>query len=136
LGATIHYTGQYWDNRFYTSNFNDRKVREWTTVDLVLTYTFDSPAAAAPDPVAGYTKTSGSAAKGNGPVSTAEYNPCGWRAWLKNTTLTVGVNNVCDLAPPFVAAATNNSSGSENGFDEVTANAKGRFWYVALKKRF
>ena len=25
------------------------------------------------------------------PVSTAEYNPCGWRAWLNNTTITLGL---------------------------------------------
>ena len=59
------------------------------------------------------------------PVSTAEYNPCGWRAWLNNTTVTLGMNNVFDEAPPFVAAAV------ENGFDEQTANIKGRFWYAA-----
>lgn len=64
------------------------------------------------------------------PASTAEYNPCGWRAWLNQTTITLGVDNVFDLEPPFVAAA------SENGFDEATANAKGRFWYAAVKKRF
>ena len=63
-------------------------------------------------------------------ISTAEYNPRGWRAWLKNTTITLGVNNVFDLAPPFVAGAI------ENGYDESTANIKGRTWYVALKKRF
>jgi iron complex outermembrane receptor protein len=54
----------------------------------------------------------------------------GWRAWLNNTTITLGVNNVMDLAPPFVAGAF------ENGYDEATANIKGRTWYVALKKRF
>jgi hypothetical protein len=64
------------------------------------------------------------------PVSTPEYNPCGWRAWLNNTTITLGVNNVFDEQPPFVAAA------SENGYDEQTTNIKGRMWYVALKKRF
>jgi len=63
-------------------------------------------------------------------VSTAEYDPCGWRAWLNNTTITLGVNNVMDLAPPFVAGSL------ENGYDEATANIKGRTWYVALKKRF
>ena len=47
-----------------------------------------------------------------------------------NTTITLGVNNVFDKEPPFVAAA------SENGYDEQTANIKGRMWYVALKKRF
>ena len=39
------------------------------------------------------------------PVSTAEYNPCGWRAWLNNTTLTLGMQNVFDTDPPFVAGA-------------------------------
>jgi hypothetical protein len=51
-------------------------------------------------------------------------------AWLNNTTITLGVNNVFDLAPPFVAGA------GENGYDEATANIKGRTWYVALTKRF
>jgi outer membrane receptor for ferrienterochelin and colicin len=64
------------------------------------------------------------------PVSTAEYNPCGWRSFLNNVTLTVGVDNVMDLEPPFVAAAF------ENGYDQQTANVKGRTWYVGIKKRF
>jgi outer membrane receptor protein involved in Fe transport len=64
------------------------------------------------------------------PVSTAEYNPCGWRAWLNNTTVTLGMNNIFDEAPPFVAGA------GENGYDQATANIKGRTWYVALTKRF
>ena len=64
------------------------------------------------------------------PVSTAEYKPCGWRSWLNNTTITFGINNLTDEQPPFVAAAF------ENGYDESTANIKGRTWYVALKKRF
>ena len=66
------------------------------------------------------------------PVSTAEYNPCGWRAWLNNMTLTLGVDNVGDLEPPFSAFGT----GADPGFDEVTANPKGRFWFAAVKKRF
>ena len=37
------------------------------------------------------------------PVSTAEYNPCGWRTWLNNTTITLGMQNVFDSDPPFVA---------------------------------
>jgi len=64
------------------------------------------------------------------PVSTAEYNPCGWRAWLNNTTITLGVDNVFDSEPPFVAAAF------ENGYDQQTANVKGRLWYIGVKKRF
>jgi iron complex outermembrane receptor protein len=138
-GATVHYIGQYWDNVNGALSFlqQDRKVREWTTLDLILNYTFNLPPPKAQSEVAGYARDGGRNAplkdgKENRliPVSTAEYNPCGWRAWLNNTTITLGMDNVFDLEPPFVAATF------ENGFDEVTANAKGRFWYVALKKRF
>jgi len=140
-GAVVHYVGQYWDNKFFTPNDPPagfgRKVREWTTVDLIVNYTFNLPPPAAQSEVAGYAKDGGKNVKMKDgkeknvmPVSTAEYNPCGWRAWLNNTTLTLGVNNVMDLQPPFVAASF------ENGFDESTANPKGRQWYVAIKKRF
>lgn len=116
---------------------SDRKVREFVTLDLIVNYTFNLPPPAAQSEVAGYAKDGGKNVKMKDgkeknvmPVSTAEYNPCGWRAWLNNTTLTVGVDNVMDEAPPFVAGAF------ENGYDENTANAKGRLWYVAIKKRF
>ena len=103
----------------------------------MLNYTFNFTAPPAHDEVPGYAKDGGKNAtltKGKDknaiPVSTAEYSACGWRGWLNGTTVTLGMNNVFDLAPPFVAAA------AENGYDESTANIKGRTWYVALKKRF
>jgi outer membrane receptor protein involved in Fe transport len=65
------------------------------------------------------------------PVSTAEYNPCGWRSWLNGTTLTLGMQNVFDTDPPFVAG-----SFSANNYDQSLATIKGRFWYVPLRKRF
>lgn len=135
-GAVVHYIGQYWDNQDFTFNRSDRKVREWTTLDLIFNYTVSLPPLVIQPEVAGFAKDGGRAGlmktgeNRTMPVSTADYNPCGWRAWLNHTTITLGMNNVFDLEPPFVAAAF------ENGFDEVTANAKGRFWYVALKKRF
>ena len=64
------------------------------------------------------------------PVSTAEYNSCGWRAWFKGTTLTVGMQNVFDSDPPLVAGTF------ENNYDESLATIKGRFWFVQLRKRF
>jgi outer membrane receptor protein involved in Fe transport len=64
------------------------------------------------------------------PVSIAEYSSSGCRAWLNNTTITLGMNNVFDQDPPFV------SGYLENGYDEWTANIRGRTWYVALTKRF
>ena len=51
-------------------------------------------------------------------------------SWLNNTTVTLGMQNVCDDDPPFVAGS------GENGYDESLATIKGRFWYVQLKKRF
>ena len=151
-GATVHYVGQYWDSKGFEATHgpaafpgtpnqrgqeDNRKVREWITLDLLAQYTFNMPAPTAAADVAGYAKDGGKNVKMKDgkdknvmPVSTAEYNPCGWRAWLDKTTLIVGVENVFDEQPPFVAAAF------ENGFDEQTANAKGRFWYVAVKKKF
>lgn len=137
IGAVVHYIGQYWDNKDFTTNMKNRKVREWTTLDLILNYTFNLSQGTNQTEVAGYAKDGGKKVQAKDgqeknvlPVSTAEYNPCGWRAWLNNTTLTLGMNNVFDQQPPFVAAAP------ENGYDESTANIKGRTWYVALKKRF
>jgi iron complex outermembrane receptor protein len=131
-GVIVHYIGQYWDGRGLT-----RKIREWTTLDLILNYTFNLPASVAQNEVAGYASDSGKNADIKGgkgknviPVSTAEYNPCGWHAWLNNTTITLGVNNVFDFSPPFVAGSF------ENGYDQRAANIRGRTWYVALTKRF
>jgi len=113
-----------------------RKVAAWTTLDLIASYTFNRP----PPPAAqvpGFAKDGGNNVKMKDgkeknvmPVSTAEYNSCGWRAWLNNTTLTLGLQNVFDSDPPFVAGSF------ENGYDESLATIKGRFWYLQLKKRF
>ena len=112
-----------------------RKVAAWVTLDLIASYTFNLPPAAAQVP--GLAKDGAKNVKAMDgkernflSISTAEYNPCGWRAWLNNTTITLGMQNVFDEDPPFVAGAF------ENNFDESLANIKGRFCYVQLKKRF
>jgi outer membrane receptor protein involved in Fe transport len=148
-GATLHYTGQYEDlNVLLTGStkpqmprsgplpWRARKVAEWVTLDLLASYTFNlSPPASATVP--GLAKDGGKAIKTNDannknvlPISSAEYNPCGWRAWLNNTTLTLGMQNVFDSDPPFVAGAL------ENNYDTSLATIKGRLWYIQLKKRF
>jgi outer membrane receptor protein involved in Fe transport len=159
VGAVLHYTGQYEDdNASLTGSVfpfvapkpqtpktdpttgeeskRARKVREWITLDLIASYTFNLPPPA-PAPVPGFAKDGGKYVKVKDgkeknvmPVSTAEYNPCGWRAWLNNTTLTLGMQNVFDTDPPFVAG------GFANGYDESLTTIKGRFWYIQLKKRF
>jgi outer membrane receptor protein involved in Fe transport len=156
VGAIVHFTGQYEDdnisltlspkrnmprtggpgNNAASFPFRARKVAAWSTLDLIAAYTFNrpSPAVAA---VPGFTKNGGKNVKMKDgkekdvmPVSAAEYDPCGWRAWLNNTTVTLGMQNVFDSDPPFVAGA------GENGYDESLATIKGRFWYVQLRKRF
>jgi len=112
-----------------------RKVAAWVTLDLIASYTFNLPPPAATE-VPGLAKTGGKNVRANGkeknvlPVSTAEYNPCGWRGWLNGTTITLGMQNVFDSDPPFVAGFP------ENNYDESLATIKGRFWYVQLKKKF
>jgi iron complex outermembrane receptor protein len=148
-GATVHYTGQYEDDNINLTGsskpqmprsgpfpWRARKVSEWVTLDVIASYTFNLPPAAAAE-VAGLAKDGGKNVKMKDgkeknvmPVSTAEYNPCGWRAWLNNTTISLGMQNVFDSDPPFVAGAFGNN------YDQSLTTIKGRFWYVQLKKRF
>jgi iron complex outermembrane receptor protein len=134
VGGTVHWTGQYWDDLLEGVN---RKVREWTTLDLLASYTFNMPAPVVQQEVPGYSKDGGKNVKMKDgkeknvmPVSTASYSECGWRAWLNGTTITLGMQNVFDQNPPFVGGAF------ENNYDESLADVRGRFWYVGLKKRF
>jgi hypothetical protein len=149
IGATVHYTGQYEDANLDLTRSSKpqeprsgpfpqraRKVSDWVTLDVATSYTFNLRAPALAQ-VPGLTKDGGNNIKlSDGkeknvlPVSTVEYVPRGWRAWLNGTTFTLGMQNVFDSDPPFVAGAF------ENNYDESLATIKGRFWYVQLKKRF
>src|SRR5437773_2807414 len=112
IGATVHYTGQYEDDNIDLTGspkpqmprsgplpWRARKVSAWTTLDLIASYMLNVPAPAAAE-VPGLAKDGGKnvrmkngEAKNVMPVSTAQYNPCGWRAWLNGTTLTLGMQN-------------------------------------------
>jgi len=156
VGAVVHWIGQFEDDnasltaesklqipRSGSGILGDspnevlaRKVAAWTTLDLILNYTFNLPPPA-PAEVPGFAKDGGKNVKMKDgkeknvvPVSTAEYGCNNWRWWLNNTTITLGMQNVLDADPPFVAGSF------ENGYDESLATIKGRFWYVGLKKRF
>jgi outer membrane receptor protein involved in Fe transport len=153
IGAIVHWIGQYEDDNATltgSTKLNEprsgpfggggevraRKVAAWTTLDLIASYTFNLPPPA-PAEVPGFAKDGGKNVKMKDgkeknvmPVSTAEYNPCGWRAWLNGTTISAGIQNVTDEDPPFVGGSF------ENGYDESLDNIKGRFWYVGIKKRF
>jgi len=135
IGATVHYTGQYQDDNLLLGPILARKIREWTTLDLIASYTFNLPAPAAQQEVPGYAKDGGKNVKQPDgkeknvlPVSTAECGACGWRVLLNGTTITLGMQNMFDSNPPFAAAA--------GGYDPSIADVKGRFCYIQLKKRF
>ena len=156
IGAVVHWIAQYEDDNISrvgskpqtprtipkgSTNAGQesplaRKVAAWTTLDLIASYTFNLPPPT-PAEVPGFAKDGGKNVKMRDgkeknvmPVSTAEYNPCGWRAWLNQTTVSLGMQNVLDEDPPFVAG------NFENGYDESLTTIKGRFYYVQLKKRF
>ena len=83
---------------------------DYARSNRIITFNLPPPAAAE---VPGFAKDGGKNVKMKDgkeknvmPVSTAEYNPCGWRAWLNNTTITLGMQNVFDSDPPFVAGAS------------------------------
>jgi iron complex outermembrane receptor protein len=148
-GAIVHFTGQFEDDNISltgASKFQEprsgpfpqraRKVAAYTTLDLILNYTFNLPPPA-PAEVPGFAKDGGKNVvskegkeKNVVPVSTAEYGCNNWKWWLNNTTITLGMQNVLDQDPSFTAGSF------ENGYDESIATIKGRFWYVGLKKRF
>jgi len=149
VAAVVHWTGQYEDDNVSLTGstkvnqprsgplpWRARKVAAWTTLDLITSYTFNLPPPA-PAEVPGFAKDGGKNVKMKDakekqvlPVSTAEYGCSNWKWWLNNTTITIGMQNVFDEDPPFVAGS------AANGYDESLATIKGRFWYVQLKKRF
>jgi outer membrane receptor protein involved in Fe transport len=149
VGAVVHWISEYADDNIdltSASKFQEprsgpfpqraRNVAAWTTLDLILNYTFNLPPPA-PAEVPGFAKDGGKNVKAKDgkeknviPVSTAEYGCNNWKWWLNNTTITLGMQNVLDADPPFTAGSF------ENGYDESLATIKGRYWYVGLKKRF
>jgi len=159
VGAVVHWIAQYEDDNLSLTGgrtrpdgqpqpqmprsgtplgeVTARKVAPWTTLDLILNYTFNLPPPA-PAEVPGFAKDGGKNVRSGKdgkeknvvPVSTAEYGCSNWRWWLNNATVTLGMQNVLDEDPPFTAGSF------ENGYDESLTTIKGRFWYVGLKKRF
>jgi outer membrane receptor protein involved in Fe transport len=57
-----------------------------------------------------------------------EGSSVGWRRWLANTKLTLGINNIGDVIPPF--------ADTLEGFDTATTNPFGRYYYIQVEKRF
>jgi len=155
VGAVVHWVAQYNDDnvsltastKFQTPitggsknpsiwPWRARKVAASATLDLIANYTFNLPPPDAVN-VPGFAKDGGKKLimkdgkeKQLTSPSTAEYRCNNWKWWLNNMTISLGLQNVLDCDPPFVAGSF------ENGYDESLTTIKGRFWYVQLRKRF
>ena len=130
-GMTVHFIGQGSDVTEATNLGTPRKIREWTTFDAIVSYTFKARPVTSGSEVAGYAKDDSKDAKDEGGVHAIDTESGGWRAWLKGTKITFGITNIFDLDPPFVAFYAGN-----NGYDESAFDIKGRSYYISLKKRF
>jgi outer membrane receptor protein involved in Fe transport len=106
-----------------------RRVTDYMTLDLQLSYEFVRPPVEAPVP--GYNKE-GKDFKSpldKQPV-TAVAESSFWRRMLGGTKLTAGVINAFDRNPPTVVGAFNDN------YDTSLYSIRNRFWYVALSKKF
>ncbi len=110
-----------------------RRVTEYLTLDMQLSYTFAKPAPVEAAPAPGYSKD---AKDGKGvvqqqaSVSTAETSSSIFTRLLWDTKLTVGVNNAFDRSPPTVLGAFNDN------YDTSLYSIRNRYYYVSLAKKF
>jgi iron complex outermembrane receptor protein len=105
------------------------RIGSWTTVDWQISYNFGDPAPATPEmPHPGYGED-GKKIIGEQAISPKpEGSSRGIRQLLANTKFTFGINNIGDVRPPFADVA--------EGYDTLTTNPIGRFFYVDLEKKF
>jgi iron complex outermembrane receptor protein len=53
-------------------------------------------------------------------------------SWLQDTKVTVGARNLLDRDPPF----SSGSGGNSTGYPGFLYSSEGRFWYVAISRKF
>ena len=142
--ATVNYIGDYVDDNSKLVNSQQtlnadgtvpdpanpsysrsRRVREYTTLDLQLSYTIKAPEKVE----ASYAKD-GKDSKGGKRMNTPGSSPSLVQRLLGGTTLTVGCNDVFDTPPPFSAGAFNDN------YDTSLYTIRNRFVYGAISKKF
>jgi iron complex outermembrane receptor protein len=106
-------------------------IGNWTTLDWQISYTFGPAASVTLEtPKPGYDKD-GKRIVGEKAISPRkEGSGRGLRAWLDNTTFTVGINNIWDARPPLAVF------NIEANFDNANANDIQRYFYVSVEKKF
>ena len=109
-----------------------RRITQYMTLDMQLSYTFARPPAAEAAPAPGYSKESkdSKAVAQTASVSTAGPAASLFQRMLWDTRLTVGVNNAFDRNPPTVLGAFNDN------YDTSLYSIRNRYYYVSLDKKF
>jgi iron complex outermembrane recepter protein len=108
-------------------------VGSWTTLDWQISYQFGVPAEVTPEsPRPGYDKD-GARLIGEKAISPKPEGPrWNWRSILANTTVTFGINNVFDTAPPL----STQGGFTFQGYDTTSATPIQRFFYFQIEKKF
>ncbi len=106
-----------------------RRVTDYTTLDLQLSYEFVRPALETP--VLGYANAGKDAnSVPSNLVARALETGTRWRRMLGGVKVTAGVVDAFDRNPPTVLGAFNDN------YDTSLYSIHNRFWYVALSKKF
>ena len=112
--------------------------------ERIVTFSFDDGLIHGARKVAETLKTLEAAArkeKNVMPVSTAEYNPCGSHAWLNNTTISLGMQNVFDEDPEALSMLIEKVNSPDFGlcFDtghfNIFSTVPMEHWFESLGKR-
>jgi iron complex outermembrane recepter protein len=139
-GFTLHYVGSEQDAINSSNNTNPAEtldypnyvhlIGSWTTLDWQISYKFGQPTEITPEtPKPGYDKE-GKKIVGEKAIAPApEGSRWGIRNLIANTTLTFGIDNLFDTAPPY-------SSDWYQGFDTEETNYIQRYFYISIDKKF
>ena len=103
-----------------------RRVSDYITLDMQLSYEFKRPEAVAATDTKSYSKDGKSVST---PVAGADSSSI-WERILWGTTIRVGCNNVFDRNPPTVLGAFNDN------YDTSLYSIRNRYYYIGLNKKF
>jgi iron complex outermembrane recepter protein len=146
-GVTLYYVGSELD---FNNTFNGTNpaayatldfpgyihtIGNWTTLNWQISYKFGAPTEITPQsPKPGYDKE-GKRIVGEKAIAPAPEAPrWSWRSLVANTTITFGINNIFDTAPPL---AVDNEPGFPGNYDNASgANYYQRYFWFSIDKKF
>jgi iron complex outermembrane recepter protein len=107
-------------------------IGNWTTLDWQISYKFGPPVEITPEtPKPGYDKEGKKVVGEKAIAPPLEGHHWSWRNLLANTTITFGINNIFDTAPPL--AVDNVLSNFDNGSG---VNDFQRYFWFSIDKKF